>query len=372
MDLEFNQDQEILRNSVSGMCSQFADLKSLREIEGKEPGYSTEFWNQLINLGITGTCIPEKYTGLDMDLLDTCIIYEEFGKNLVFSPHFVSCFLGASLIAKLGTEKQKKTFLPSLVNGKIILTVAWLEEGSSFHKRGINISPKQKKEQIVLNGKKQMVPYFSVSQYVIVLCKEKNGFISSYLVNSNAKGISSRYQPNHVGENLHEVNFKDVSIKEEMILGNGKDIWPQWKDVVDDALVLIGAQASGGAEKALSLAVQYSKEREAFGQPIGGFQSIAHYLADALVEVEASKLLCYEAAWAKQNGKELRRLASMAKIQSCETFRAVASVTIQIYGGLGFTLEADPQLFFRRAKHLQNSLWDYSYLRNQVSEEILG
>jgi len=166
--------------------------------------------------------------------------------------------------------------------------------------------------------------------------------------------------------------FDNCRVPDENILGNVGDGFIQSMKVLDGGRISIAALSLGIAKGAYQVALQYSKEREAFGQPIGGFQSIAHYLADALVEVEASKLLCYEAAWAKQNGKELRRLASMAKIQSCETFRAVASVTIQIYGGLGFTLEADPQLFFRRAKHLQNSLWDYSYLRNQLSEEILG
>ena len=102
MDLDFSQDQELLRNSVGGMCSQFSSLNTLREIEGKEPGFSMDFWNQLIELGITGTAISEEYDGLGMNLLDLCIIYEEFGKNLAFSPHFVSCFLGANIINKIG------------------------------------------------------------------------------------------------------------------------------------------------------------------------------------------------------------------------------------------------------------------------------
>ena len=372
MDLDFSQDQELLRNSVGGMCSQFSSLNTLREIEGKEPGFSMDFWNQLIELGITGTAISEEYDGLGMNLLDLCIIYEEFGKNLAFSPHFVSCFLGANIINKIGSSDQKKTILPSIISGEIILTIAWLEPGSSFHQTGIGISPKKEKESNILSGSKHMVPYFSESNKLIVFCKSEKGSIEAYLLDSATEGISSRYQPNHAGESLFEVTFENVKLEEEMKLGNGLDFWSEWKKIVDEGLILIAAQASGGAEKVLSLGVEYSKEREAFGQPIGGFQSIAHYLADALVEVEASKLLCYQAAWAKKNGLDIKRLAPMAKMQSCKTFREVASTTIQIYGGLGFTVEADPQLFFRRAKHLQNSLWDNSYLGNQLSKEVLG
>mgnify|MGYP001170458746 CR=1 FL=1 len=371
MDLNFNEDQVLLRNSVSSMCSQFSDLLEVRSLEGTEPGYSQVFWQQLIDLGITGMNISEDYGGLGMDLLDSLIVYEEFGRNLSFSPHFVSCCHGSSLIYKLGSSSQKEEFLPSIASGETILTVAWLETGSSFSETAVKIEVKQKGDSYFLTGKKHMVPYASSANKILLLCKNADASLSAFLINMNQKGISIKHQPNHAGESLFEVNFDEVELDQSMLLAEGQDLKEAWNSTVNDCLILLAAQASGGSEQSLHLGVEYSKERELFGQLLGGFQSIAHYLADALVEVEANKLLCYQAAWAKGESLDIVRLAAMAKMQTCESYRNISATTIQIYGGLGFTTEADPQLFFKRAKHLQNSLWDKAYLEERISNILL-
>tara|TARA_B110000014_G_scaffold260303_1_gene249782 strand:+ start:2638 stop:3756 length:1119 start_codon:yes stop_codon:yes gene_type:complete len=371
MDLDFNQDQVLLRDSVSAMCAQFSNLLEIRSVEGKEPGYSESFWQQLIDLGITGMNIQEEYGGLGMNLFESLIVYEEFGRNLSFSPHFISCCHGATLVSKLGNNLQKDEILPLIATGDSILSVAWLEKGSSFAKEGINMEVQSKDDYFFITGKKQMVPYASSANKMVLLCKNSNSNLSAFLIDTNLEGISLNYQPNHAGENLHEVSFDRVKLDKSMMLAEGQALIDAWNSTVNDCLILLAAQASGGSEQALHLAVKYSKERELFGQLLGGFQSIAHYLADALVEVEANKLLCYQAAWAKDENMDIERLSAMAKMQTCQTFRDVSATTIQIYGGLGFTSEADPQLFFRRAKHLQNSLWDRRYLEERISNILL-
>ena len=371
MDISFNEDQVLLRDSVSSMCSQFSNLIEVRAQEGTEPGYSQLFWQQLIDLGITGMSIPEKYGGLEMDLLDSLIVYEEFGRNLSFSPHFISCSFGAGLISRLGSPLQKEEILPLIATGKTILTVAWLEVGSSFLETSVNMTAQLKGDKYFLSGKKHMVPYAISSNKMILLCKDSEGVLSAFMVDMSLEGISIKYQPNHAGESLYEVNFDGVELEESMLLAKGNELIVSWSSTVNDCLVLLAALASGGSEQSLHLGVEYSKERELFGQRLGGFQSIAHYLADALVEVEANKLLCYQAAWTKSRASDLLRLSAMAKMQTCQTFRNVSATSIQIYGGLGFTTEADPQLFFRRAKHLQNFLWDQSYLEERISNVLL-
>jgi len=371
MDLDFNQDQVLLKDSVSRMCSQFSNLEEVRSLEGTEPGYSQLFWQQLKDLGITGMNISEDYGGLEMDLFDSLIVYEEFGRNLSFSPHFVSCCHGASLISKLGNSSQKEEFLPLIASGETILTVAWLEKGSSFAETAINMSVQDKGGSSFLSGKKHMVPYASSANKMLLICKNSDGNLTALLMDMNLKGITIEYQPNHAGESLFEVDFDGVKLDKSMFLAEGQELIEAWDSTVNDCLVLLAGQASGGSERSLHLGVEYSKERELFGQLLGGFQSIAHYLADALVEVEANKLLCYQAAWSKEESIEIGRLAAMAKMQTCQTYRNVSATTIQIYGGLGFTTEADPQLFFRRAKHLQNYLWDKAFLEERISNFLL-
>jgi alkylation response protein AidB-like acyl-CoA dehydrogenase len=138
-----------------------------------------------------------------------------------------------------------------------------------------------------------------------------------------------------------------------------------------DGSILAAAQAIGGADRALEITVQYSKEREQFDKPIGSFQAISHYLADAATLVSGGKMLVYEAAWARATGRPVSRLAPMAKMFACQTYRDVTAMCEQVYGGYGFTVDFDIQLYFRRAKELQLSWWDTRYLEELVAAATL-
>ena len=370
MDLHFTEEQNILRATIDGICNNFSNLKTLRKIEGTNSGYSEDFWYQLVDLGLTGINIPEQYGGSDMGLLDIAIVFEEFGRSLSLSPLFISSIMSASLINTIGTQAQKDIILPDLASGKSICTLGFLERGSSFAKTGINMEISINKNSFALNGSKQMVPYAYSAKDIIVICKHKNS-IAAAIVPMNLAGISLNYQPNHAKTSMYEVKFKNVQLNESMLIEDD-DLWSMWELITHKCQILIAAEAAGGSEQSLYIGRDYSLEREAFGQKIGSFQSIAHYLADGLVEVEANKLMTYQAAWAHDNDNDILNLAAMAKLQSCRSFREISATTIQIFGGMGFTVEADPQLYFRRAKHLQNSLWDEGYLENQLENNFFN
>jgi len=135
--------------------------------------------------------------------------------------------------------------------------------------------------------------------------------------------------------------------------------------------VLLAAQAIGGARYALDITVQYAKDREQFDKPLGAFQAISHYLADAATTVDGGETLVYEAAWALANGRDTSRLAPMAKYFACQTFRDVTAMAQQVFGGVGFTVEYDIQLYFRRAKQLQISWLDDRALEEMIAATVL-
>src|SRR5580704_17612971 len=138
-----------------------------------------------------------------------------------------------------------------------------------------------------------------------------------------------------------------------------------------DGIILAAAQAVGGAQYALEITVQYAKDRQQFDKPLGAFQSLAHYLADAATAVDGAEVLVHEAAWARSESRDVARLAPMAKLFACQTFRDVTATAQQIFGGIGFTVEFDIQLYFRRAKQLQLSWWDTRYLEELVAASVL-
>ena len=132
--------------------------------------------------------------------------------------------------------------------------------------------------------------------------------------------------------------------------------WATWQEVLEPALVLLAAQAVGGARYALEITTQYAKDRHQFDKPLGAFQALAHYLADAVTNLDGAEQLVHEAAWAGATGRSLESLAPMAKLFACSTFRDITAMAQQLFGGIGFTLDFDIQLYFRRAKQ-QQLMW---------------
>jgi alkylation response protein AidB-like acyl-CoA dehydrogenase len=147
--------------------------------------------------------------------------------------------------------------------------------------------------------------------------------------------------------------------------------WTTFDQVMHDGIILLAAQAIGGAQRNLDETVQYSKERVQFDKPLGAFQALAHYMADASTRIDGGRVLVHEAAWNRANGRSIARLAPMAKLFACETYREVTRVCAQIWGGVAFTIEYDCQLFFRRAKQLQLSWWDTPYLEELIAADVL-
>jgi len=167
------------------------------------------------------------------------------------------------------------------------------------------------------------------------------------------------------------VRFENVRLAASDRLGAPGTGWPHFESVMQRAIILAAAQAVGGAARALEITVEYAKERKQFGKPIGSFQSLSHYLADAATSVAGARTLVHQAAWAAANGKPIERLAPMAKLYACQTYRDVTAMCQQVWGGVGFTVEYDIQLFFRRAKQLQLSWWDDRQLEERIAASTL-
>jgi alkylation response protein AidB-like acyl-CoA dehydrogenase len=186
------------------------------------------------------------------------------------------------------------------------------------------------------------------------------------LVDPRAQGVTLTQQHTIASDAQHRVDL-DAASGELLPVGG----WGPWDETMHDAVIVLAAQAVGGARYALDITVQYAKDRHQFDKPLGAFQALAHYLADAVTTVDGAETLVYEAAWARDNGRSVAKLAPMAKLFACKTFRDVTAMAQQIFGGVGFTVEYDIQLYFRRAKQLQLSWWDDRYLEELIASEVL-
>ncbi|MGB0620801.1 MAG: acyl-CoA dehydrogenase family protein [Myxococcota bacterium] len=373
MDLDFTEEHEMLREMVRGVCAEYAPLEVVRELENDEKGMPDALWKQLVELGLVGILVPEEYGGQGQSLLEAAIVYEEFGRSLAPSPHFVSAVLSAGVLALAGSEEQKKTWLPGIASGDVILAPAWLEPRNGFGAKGVQVRAQASGDGFVLDGAKMHVNYAATADRLVVLARtgDEEEAIDLFLVDPRAAGVTLSQRENLGSETTFRVDLANVEVAEADRIGGAGSGWETWALVMNDAIVLAAAQAAGGAKAALEITVDYAKTREQFGKPLGAFQSVSHYLADAATQIEGGSTLVYEAAWKRSVGQDTALHAPLAKLFMCHAFRDVTAMCQQVWGGVGFTIEYDIQLYFRRAKQLQLSWYDDRHLGELVAAHEL-
>jgi alkylation response protein AidB-like acyl-CoA dehydrogenase len=373
LDLNFSTEQEMLRQTVRGVCATASPLSVVRELQDDPIGYSADLWKQLAHLDLIGLQLPEEYGGSGMSAIEGVVVYEEFGRSLAPSPHFVSSILSGSALARAGSEVMKTEWLTRLVTGEAILTPAWLEPENGFGPKGIQLRAVPDGDGFRLSGVKRHVAFARAATRLVVLARTGDGRddIDLFLVDPNAEGVTLAQNLTIGSDAQYRIDFDQVRVTGDDRIGTAGSGWATWDAVMHDGIILAAAQAVGGARYAHEITVQYAKDRHQFDKPLGAFQALAHYLADGVTAVDGAEVLVHEAAWASASGGDIAKLAPMAKLFACNTYRQVTATAQQIFGGIGFTLEFDIQLYFRRAKQLQLSWWDTRYLEELVAAAVL-
>lgn len=374
MDLNFTEEQQMLRETMRGLCAEHAPIEVVRKMEDDPIGFPAPLWKALGELGVTGLALPEAYGGGGQSALEAMIVYEELGRALAPSPHFVSAVLSAGVIARVGTEAQKREWLPKIAAGEAIVTPAWLEPRGGYGPIGVQLVASGGGGTVKLTGTKRHVLFAKAATRLLVLARTGGGAgdVDLFLVDPTAPGVTLTQQFSIASDTQYEVTFRDVPVAATERVGAARGGWAVWNDVMHEGIILLAAQAMGGVERALEITVDYAQTRHQFDKPLGAFQAIAHYLADAATSVDGGRTLVHEAAWALATGRSIRKLAPMAKLFACRTYRDVTAMAQQVHGGIGFTVEYDIQLFFRRAKQLQLSFWDERYLEELVATAALA
>jgi alkylation response protein AidB-like acyl-CoA dehydrogenase len=373
LDLDFSPEQQLLATTVRDVLARHCPLEVVRAMEDDPVGYPVDLWRQLGELDLVGLLLPEAYGGSGMTLLEGVALYQELGRALAPTPHFVSAVMGGGVLAAAGSDELKDRWLTSVSSGEAILTPAWLEPDGAFSPLGVQLRAVPSGGGFTLSGTKRHVAFARAADRLVVLARTGDGpaDIDLFLVDPTVAGVTLNQQFSIASDTQYDVVFEAVQVAEDERIGAPQSGWATWTEVLDPALVLLAAQAIGGARQALEITVQYAKDRHQFTKPLGAFQAIAHYLADAITTVDGGEQLVHEAAWAAAEGRPINRLAPMSKLFACRTYRDVTAMAQQVFGGIGFTLDFDIQLYFRRAKQLQVSWADTSSLEEAVAAAVL-
>lgn len=370
MDLDFTEEQQMIVDMTRGMLDEHSSIEVVREMEDDPKGYPDALWKQMSELGLNGLLIPESYGGGGQTLVEGALVYEELGRAMAPVPHFVSCVMSAGVLLQAGSDAQKTEWLSQIANGDAILTPAWLEPNRGFGEAGIALRADAEGDDFILSGRKRSVPFASSATRLIVLARTDAG-VDLFLVDPNADGIKRKQLLSQGREPQYQIDFDAVRVSADDRIGAAGSGWATWNEVMHHGIILLAASAIGGANRCLEETVEFAKERIQFDKPLGAFQALAHYMADASTEIEGGRILVQEAAWNHAQGRSISRFAPMAKLFCCETYRETTRVCAQIWGGVAFTIEYDQQMYFRRAKHLQLSWWDTPYLEELIAVDVL-
>ena len=343
------------------LTDEFTD-KVLKAMAEDTKGYTPELWNTLAEANLSALAIPEEYGGFG-DFIDLVVVLEEMGRACFISPFFASVVLGAGAIGEAGNDEQKAEYLPKIAEGKIIVTLAIPEKSGNYTAKAINLKAKQQGNDYLLNGTKLFVPDGQNADYIVVAgrtCEDEDprAGISLFLVDAKSPGIEITPLETVSGDKQAEIVFTDVPVPAANILGKAGEAWASIEKIMQRAAVARCAEMTGLAKKALDLTLEYTKERIAFGHPIGAFQSIQHRCADMLIDLDSSRYVTYQAAWKIAEAMPAAREAAIAKAWVGEACRRIIHSAHQAHGAIGFTEDHILHYYTKRVRSYGFSFGD--------------
>ncbi|HXJ80830.1 MAG TPA: acyl-CoA dehydrogenase family protein [Candidatus Methylomirabilis sp.] len=352
MDLLLTDEEKMLRHTAREFLEAECPTTLVREMETDAKGYPPLLWRKVAELGWQGMALPEKYGGQDLPLVYVGLILQEAGRALVPLP-LHSTVAAALTIASEGTEAQRQAVLPAVAGGESVLTWAFTEEDPRFLSETIRTHAVGDGEHFVINGRKLFVDNFVAADQCLVACRtapasQGLGGLSLFLVDTASPGLSQIPLVTLAKDKQSEVVFDNVRVSRSSLIGPLHHGGPIIERMLERATVLLCAQMLGATRKDAEMAIEYAKYRVAFGQPIGAFQSIQHLCADMIMWIDGGELLTYEALWKMDQGLRASVEVSQAKAFCNEKCEAVVRLSQMVHGGIGFMMEFDLHLWFRR------------------------
>lgn len=360
MQFTLSEEHEMIRKMVRDFAiNEVAPTASERD---EEERFDREIFDQMAELGLTGIPWPEEYGGIGSDFLAYAIAVEELSRVCASTGVTLSAHtsLAGWPIFKFGTEEQKQKYLKPMAQGKKIGAYCLTESGSGSDAGGMKTMARKEGAHYVLNGSKIFITNGGVAEIYVVFAttdpESKHKGTTAFIVESNFSGFKVGKKEKKMGirsSPTTEIIFEDCIVPQENVLGEEGQGFKIAMMTLDGGRNGIAAQAVGIAQGALDAAVSYAKERVQFGKPIITNQGISFKLADMATNIEAARLLTYQAAWLESAGLPYGKASAMAKLFAGDTAMKVTTEAVQVFGGYGYTKEYPVERFMRDAKITQ-------------------
>jgi alkylation response protein AidB-like acyl-CoA dehydrogenase len=360
MSLDFDLDDEhiLLRDTVRRFALE--KVAPVAEELDREKRFPYDLVAEMAELGLMGMTIPEEYGGGGSDTLAYAIAVEELTRidssvAITVAAHHS---LGTLPIYYFGSEEQKRQWLPDLASGKKLAAFGLTEANAGSDAAATRTTARLDAGQWVIDGSKMFITNAGtdITACVTITAVTGDGEISTIIVPNGTAGYVISAPMEKLGwraSDTRELSFQGAHVPEENLLGPRGEGFKQFLEILDGGRISVAAMGVGLAQGAYDLAYDYAKEREQFGKPIAKFQSVQAKLVDMATEIEAARQLVWKAAWEKDQGRDFRKSAAMAKLFSGELSHRAANWSLQIHGGYGFMDEYAISRLYRDQKILE-------------------
>ena len=358
MDCNFTDEQQMLRESVRKLTERIATSEYIRRLD-RERAYPYELYDAWVEAGLLRLPFPEEYGGLGRSVVDLAIVAEEMSRPSAdhVMAYGSSMFCGLNVL-RMGSQEQKRYWLPRLMSGEIRMTISISEPDAGSDVGAMRTSARRDGDHYVVNGEKiwstgTAAKNNFISLYVKTDPKAhyRQG-MSLFLVDNSSPGLEIR-KLDMLGRRsvgTYQLFFNDVRVPADRLIGGENKGWDCILSGLQAERITSAGGNIGAAMACLDLAVQYAKERRQFGRPIGSNQAMAHMLADMQAELEAARTLTWRAAWMVAEGRDALREITMAKLLSSEAYVKAANMGMQVMGAYGYNMEYDMQRHYRDSR----------------------
>jgi alkylation response protein AidB-like acyl-CoA dehydrogenase len=368
MELIHTDEQEQLRSSLRKFFEDKSPTSEVRRLMA-EGTYDKTVWKQMADqLGLQGLAIPEEHGGSGYTFVELAIVMEEQGRALLVAPYFATVALAAQAVLDLDDADAAAALLPGIAEGTTTATLAITEQSGSWDLDSISLEARPADGGYTLHGVKSYVIDGAIVDQLVVAAKAPGG-LSLFLVAGDAAGVTRVNEPPlDQTRGLATITFDGA---QATLLGAEGAAAASLPTTMNKAIIALAAEQLGGARRALEMAVEYTKIREAFGRTIASFQATKHKAANMFTKVETTAVSVHYGSWAAaDNSDDLAVVASMLKAWASEAYFFCAANNIQMHGGIGFTWEHDAHLFLKRAKASQLIFGDDAYHFEQLAERL--
>jgi alkylation response protein AidB-like acyl-CoA dehydrogenase len=381
LDFELSDEQRLLRDTIRSFVD--AEIRPVaREMEasGEYPDAIVETMKEL---GLFGLLVPEEYGGLDADMVSLAVVFEEISKGWmgvagVIGSHSLSCWM----IARFGTEDQKRALLPALATGERRTGIALTEPGAGSDLQGIATTARKDNDHYVLNGRKTWITNARHANPMPVLVKTdpaaepRHKGMSVFLVDPDTKGfevVRDLPKLGYRGPETCEILLDEVRVPAANLLGGseGRGL-QQVLAALEKGRINIAARAVGVAQESYDQALRYAGQREAFGQKISAFQAVQLKLADMAMKLQAARLLTYWAASRADAGQRADLESGLAKVYASEVAYECAFTAMQVHGGYGYSKEFTVERLYRDAPLMVIGEGTNDILRTVIAESLIS